>query len=535
MMTQLTQVVTPGVENLPSAPRMPKGRQSGGEDFVSILTELPQDRAEASTEKQPTPAQACRSHEPVAEKDIEAAAAQEAAPEDLTEAAGDTAAQPVEEDLEATDETHPAATEDPVEQAETSGTENSQEAAPIPMDATETEATGEGQPVKVKKVASIEGTDPLLVQDTDSEKDAATEAQRTMPAESAEKGLADVKGEKPPTPADPSSPETAGNQKTENTATDQTAPQSQSELVSAEPSAVARDGAKQPTPSDIETPIKQTVIPEAPESPPVAKKEAENTERAVRTNPQAPEVGSRQSSERASQEAMPTPEGPDGSPLRKKIVSVFREQPPRPAEQPPRAEPTSGIEDAPAFRTRAAHQQVQGKNFAFAAPQAAAEANAPSAVPATAMPGSARPLNAAHFVESVLRQARLLTRPDGSRELRIHLRPPELGSVLLRLTLRNDRLDARLQVETPATRAAMESLFARIKESLAGDGIDLQRFDVGLRHQAHHQTGREGDNARFTGDRNESPTAETGDAHAQENAASARSRMSPSAVMDFVA
>ena len=109
------------------------------------------------------------------------------------------------------------------------------------------------------------------------------------------------------------------------------------------------------------------------------------------------------------------------------------------------------------------------------APQAAAE----RATPATRSPG----VREAQLLEDIVKSGRTLTRPNGSSEIRIRLRPPELGGLVLRLTLTNNRLQARIYVDNHAARQMVEGIQQRVRQALADDGIDLERFDVGLRRE----------------------------------------------------
>jgi len=103
---------------------------------------------------------------------------------------------------------------------------------------------------------------------------------------------------------------------------------------------------------------------------------------------------------------------------------------------------------------------------------------------------SRNPLNAARFVEDIVRQARLLRRPDGSTEIRLKLEPPELGSVLVRLSLRSNRLQAQVQVDTPLVREMLNNAVQRVREALAGEGLDLEQFDIGLRQRPNRHADR---------------------------------------------
>jgi len=127
-------------------------------------------------------------------------------------------------------------------------------------------------------------------------------------------------------------------------------------------------------------------------------------------------------------------------------------------------------------------------------PLAADRAQGQAAADAVRDGAKPRLLNQTQFIDAILRQSKFLTRPDGSTELRINLQPPELGAVTVRLTLHNDQLTARLHVDTVVAREIVEDLMNKVKESLAGDGLDLERFDVGLRDERNQQTERDTEN-----------------------------------------
>ena len=91
------------------------------------------------------------------------------------------------------------------------------------------------------------------------------------------------------------------------------------------------------------------------------------------------------------------------------------------------------------------------------------------------------PVEPRNFLENVVRQTRLLTRPDGASELTLNLQPSELGSVVVRLTLKDGHLDGHLQVDNPSARESLESVLPRVKQALAGEGIDLDRLEVAVR------------------------------------------------------
>lgn len=145
--------------------------------------------------------------------------------------------------------------------------------------------------------------------------------------------------------------------------------------------------------------------------------------------------------------------------------------------------------------------------------------------------------NRAEFIEGIIRQSRLIRRPDGSAEIRIDLRPPELGAVSVRLSLRNDRLHAELQVDDRSVRDAVGQLMQRVREALAEEGIDLERFDIGLRRHPQQRFGRQGHGGR-DGNGDETGAGDSGDPDSADAARQARETSIPAltaAVMDFFA
>ena len=132
-----------------------------------------------------------------------------------------------------------------------------------------------------------------------------------------------------------------------------------------------------------------------------------------------------------------------------------------------------------AFTAEASAQSVTAAGSSAAGASAAAGL---SASQATTVPAQANaPAEANNFLDSIVRQSRLLTRPDGASELTLKLQPSELGSVVVRLTLKDGHLDGHLQVDNQSARASLESVLPRVKQALAGEGIDLYRLNVAVR------------------------------------------------------
>ncbi len=76
------------------------------------------------------------------------------------------------------------------------------------------------------------------------------------------------------------------------------------------------------------------------------------------------------------------------------------------------------------------------------------------------------PLNTTRFIEDIISQAKMLSRPDGSTEMRLRLDPPELGSLLMRLTLKNNKLEVQLEVDSPAVRQMVGDTLQSIRKNV---------------------------------------------------------------------
>ena len=76
-----------------------------------------------------------------------------------------------------------------------------------------------------------------------------------------------------------------------------------------------------------------------------------------------------------------------------------------------------------------------------------------------------------------------MMRAQGRTEVRVHLHPPELGSVRLHLVSGRDNvLDARIVTDRDDVRQLVERNLPQLREALAGSGIDIGSFDVSTRN-----------------------------------------------------
>jgi len=94
----------------------------------------------------------------------------------------------------------------------------------------------------------------------------------------------------------------------------------------------------------------------------------------------------------------------------------------------------------------------------------------------------------------------------GSSRLRVQLRPPDLGQIDLRLTMRAGRIEATVQVERPIVGELIERAVPAIREALADEGVDISKFDV-LAHDQHDGRPR-GANVRTKPNRRGLPISE---------------------------
>jgi flagellar hook-length control protein FliK len=144
-----------------------------------------------------------------------------------------------------------------------------------------------------------------------------------------------------------------------------------------------------------------------------------------------------------------------------------------------------------------------------------------------------RPMNETQLLDNVIRHCRMLTRPDGSSEIRLRLDPPELGSITLRLTLKDDHLYARVELQNSDLRQSVENLIPRIREALAGDGLSLDRFDIDSRRQPESQTGGNGDGSQGQSSRDGGERLASPDDSAKRPSRRPTTIRTPEGVMDF--
>jgi flagellar hook-length control protein FliK len=109
--------------------------------------------------------------------------------------------------------------------------------------------------------------------------------------------------------------------------------------------------------------------------------------------------------------------------------------------------------------------------------EGADEAGRSSAAPRSAESNAVRlsPVDRVRFVQRVARAVEA-SRPDG--EIRLRLRPPELGSIHLRVRTEEGALTARVETETRQAQSILAERVPELRERLAEMNIRLERFEV---------------------------------------------------------
>lgn len=81
------------------------------------------------------------------------------------------------------------------------------------------------------------------------------------------------------------------------------------------------------------------------------------------------------------------------------------------------------------------------------------------------------------IVEQIFQKIRLINNGDKS-EIKLHLNPPELGSVKIHFSEENDEIEAKVFVENAEVKAAIENNAHHLKESVAAHGVEIHKFEV---------------------------------------------------------
>lgn len=85
------------------------------------------------------------------------------------------------------------------------------------------------------------------------------------------------------------------------------------------------------------------------------------------------------------------------------------------------------------------------------------------------------------------------------QEAKIHLDPPELGSLEIKLQVQNQETKVQIHASQPQVREALEQQAFRLREALAQEGMNLSGFDVssGNKEQQGHAQNEQGQGSSF--------------------------------------
>lgn len=160
----------------------------------------------------------------------------------------------------------------------------------------------------------------------------------------------------------------------------------------------------------------------------------------------------------------------------------------RPAESPVAGHPAPAAPaDAPvAWQPLEGRPPVVRREVAADAPVdavvTAQQVLAPAAAPTTAADPVARAEGvgpARHVKPAVLEAASRLRHEGGGRtSLVVRLDPPELGAVVVRLTVQDGRVDVQLRTPDLAARSDLQAQSYDVQQVLRDNGLDLTSFDV---------------------------------------------------------
>lgn len=91
-----------------------------------------------------------------------------------------------------------------------------------------------------------------------------------------------------------------------------------------------------------------------------------------------------------------------------------------------------------------------------------------------------------NIMEQLFQKISLVTHGNRS-EIKMHLTPPELGSVKIHFTEENDEIEAKIFVENAEVKAAIENNAHRLKESVAASGMEIQKLEVYIQNDTAYK------------------------------------------------
>lgn len=128
---------------------------------------------------------------------------------------------------------------------------------------------------------------------------------------------------------------------------------------------------------------------------------------------------------------------------------------------------------------------------------------APGASPgASSVRGPLTPFQESKLVQRVLRGFEQLQ--DGGGQVRLRLHPPELGTLQMTLRIESMQVSARLEVENTVARDALIQNSQTLKDQLAAQGFEVERFEVEIRSEVggdssgpEQRSGQRGEESRY--------------------------------------
>ena len=95
-----------------------------------------------------------------------------------------------------------------------------------------------------------------------------------------------------------------------------------------------------------------------------------------------------------------------------------------------------------------------------------------------------------NVMEQLLENIKTLHNGNTS-EIKLQLTPPALGTVRLHFTEENDEVRAKIYVENAEVKAAIQNNIHRLKESIATNGVDIQRVEVYVQNESKNNHERQ--------------------------------------------
>jgi len=205
--------------------------------------------------------------------------------------------------------------------------------------------------------------------------------------------------------------------------------------------------------------------------------------------------------QKAPQQERPAEAGPDiaaqtdTAKPRAEAAPVKDEPEPEPLQaggnEAPKREPAKILDPAPPAPepSRAAEQTVTLR--AGETIRVEGRAAGPAARAGAAAVDRNAPAGDAPVMGQVVRGASMML-SQGRSEVRVQLRPPELGSVRVELVSdRNNVLEARIVTEREEVRQLVERNLPQLREALAATGVSVGNFDVSTQHPGQAPLGQQ--------------------------------------------